>query len=148
MHLYLSSYHIGHQGHSLAHLALGKRALVVTNALDFSNDSERLRLGTEREIAGLADLGIAAEILDLRDYFGFQSLLSEKLTAAGMLWVVGGNTFLLRKAMHLSGLDELIQGKRDDEHFLYGGYSAGICVLSPSLEIKAFKFAPIYFSVS
>ena len=51
-----------------------------------------------------------------------------------MLWVLGGNAFLLRKAMHLSGLDQLIHGKVDDEHFLYGGYSAGICVLSPSLR--------------
>ncbi|MEK7951939.1 Type 1 glutamine amidotransferase-like domain-containing protein [Luteolibacter soli] len=134
MHLYLSSYLIGDQGHHLAHLARGKTALVVSNALDFSNDSERLRAGMGREIGRLADLGIAADPLDLRDYFASHGILSEKLAAAGMLWVLGGNTFLLRKAMHLSGLDQWIQGKVDDKHFLYGGYSAGVCVLSPSLR--------------
>jgi dipeptidase E len=134
MHLYLSSYLIGDQGHELAHLARGKTALVVSNALDFSNDSERLSAVMSREIGRLADLEIPAEALDLRDYFASQDILSGKLAASGMLWVLGGNTFLLRKAMHLSGLDQLIHSKVDDEDFLYGGYSAGICVLSPSLR--------------
>ncbi|QJE97952.1 Type 1 glutamine amidotransferase-like domain-containing protein [Luteolibacter luteus] len=134
MHLYLSSFLIGNQGDTLAQLARGKTALVVSNALDFSNDAEVLRAKMGRELGGLADLGIPAEPLDLRDYFASQGTLSEKLDAAGMLWVMGGNTFLLRKAMHLSGLDRLIHGKLDDEDFLYGGYSAGACVLSPSLK--------------
>ena len=134
MQLYLSSYLIGDQGYNLAHLARGKTALVVSNALDFSNNSERLRAGMGREIGRLADLEIPAEALDLRDYFASQDILSGKLAASGMLWVLGGNTFLLRKAMHLSGLDQLIHSKVDDEDFLYGGYSAGICVLSPSLR--------------
>jgi dipeptidase E len=134
MHLYLSSYRIGDQGHRLAELARGKTALVVSNALDFSTDSARRRFGTEREIGWLAELGIPAEPLDLRDYFASQHTLPEKLAAAGMLWVVGGNTFLLRKAMHISGIDQWIHGHLEDEHFLYGGYSAGNCVLSPSLK--------------
>jgi dipeptidase E len=133
MYLYLSSFLIGDQGHKLAELARGKTALVVSNA-DSSNDSEHLKSRMGREIGRLADLGIPAETLDLRDYFTSQDILSEKLDAAGMLWVVGGNTFLLRKAMHLSGLDQLLHGKFADEDFLYGGYSAGICVLSPSLR--------------
>lgn len=133
MHLYLSSYLTGDQVHRLSQLAGGKTALLVSNALDFSIDSERLRCAGEREIARLADTGIPAESLDLRDYFDSRDILAEKVSAAGMLWVVGGNTFLLRKAMHLSGLDQLIQSKLDDMDFLYGGYSAGICVLSPSL---------------
>jgi len=134
MHLYLSSYLVGDQGDNLADLARGKTALLVSNALDFSNDSARLKSGREREITRLAELGIPSEPLDLRDYFASQHALSDKHTEAGMLWVVGGNTFLLRKAMHLSGLDQLIHDKVDDDHFLYGGYSAGVCVLSASLR--------------
>jgi len=34
--------------------------------------------------------------------------------------VVGGNTYLLRKAMRLSGLGQLVHDKLNDEHFLYG----------------------------
>lgn len=134
MHLYLSSYRIGNYGNQLAKLARGKTALVISNALDFSNDLERLKFGREREFAWLSDLGIASEALDLRDYFHTSSDLKHKVTQAGMLWVVGGNTFLLRKAMFLSGLDQILNDLLDDSDFLYGGYSAGVCVLSPSLK--------------
>ena len=134
MHLYLSSYLIGDHGQQLAELARGKTALLVSNALDFSNDLVRLKSSREREIGRLSDLGIPAEPLDLRKYFSSQDSLSNRVTEAGMLWVVGGNTFLLRKAMYLSGLDQLIHSKLDEEHFLYGGYSAGVCALSPSLR--------------
>lgn len=134
MHLYLSSYLIGDQGQKLANLAQGKTALLVSNALDFSNDITRLKSSRDRELGRLEDLGIQAESLDLRDYFSSKDTLSSIVSEAGMLWVVGGNTFLLRKAMHLSGLDQVLHEKCRDEHFVYGGYSAGICVLSPSLK--------------
>ena len=134
MHLYLSSYLIGDQGQKLANLAQGKTALLVSNALDFSNDITRLKSSRDRELGRLEDLGIQAESLDLRDYFSSKDTLSSIVSEAGMLWVVGGNTFLLRKAMHLSGLDQVLHEKCRDEHFVYGGYSAGICVLSPSLR--------------
>ena len=134
MHLYLSSYLIGDQGQKLANLAQGKTALLVSNALDFSNDTTRLKSSRDRELGRLEDLGIQAESLDLRDYFFSKDTLSSIVSEAGMLWVVGGNTFLLRKAMHLSGLDQVLHEKCRDEHFVYGGYSAGVCVLSPSLR--------------
>ena len=134
MHLYLSSYLIGDQGQKLANLAQGKTALLVSNALDFSNDITRLKSSRDRELGRLEDLGIQAESLDLRDYFSSKDTLSSIVSEAGMLWIVGGNTFLLRKAMHLSGLDQVLHEKCRDEHFVYGGYSAGICVLSPSLR--------------
>ena len=134
MHLYLSSYLIGDQGQKLANLAQGKTALLISNALDFSNDTTRLKSSRDRELGRLEDLGIQAESLDLRDYFSSKDTLSSIVSEAGMLWVVGGNTFLLRKAMHLSGLDQVLHEKCRDEHFVYGGYSAGICVLSPSLR--------------
>lgn len=134
MNLYLSSYRIGNHGEELAELAKGKTALIISNALDFSDDAERLKFGREREATWLAELGVNSEFLDLRDYFSTPDALDEKLKKAGMLWVVGGNTFLLRKAMRLSGLDELLHDRVNDQSFLYGGYSAGICVLSPSLR--------------
>lgn len=134
MHLYLSSYRIGNYGDRLAELAQGKSALVISNALDFSEDTDRLKFGRDREIAWLEELGISAEPLDLRDCFSAQHLLKDKVNEAGMLWVVGGNTFLLRKAMFLSGLDQILLDRIDDPSFLYSGYSAGVCVLSSSLK--------------
>ncbi len=134
MNLYLSSYLIGDSGQKLAELAKGKHALLVSNALDFSDDRDRRESAREREISRLTELGISCEALDLRDYFSSQNALRNKILESGMLWVVGGNTFLLRKAMFLSGLDKMIYDRIDDENFLYGGYSAGVCVLSPSLK--------------
>ena len=42
--------------------------------------------------------------------------------------------FALRQAMYLSGFDEYLKTIKDDKNYLYAGYSAGICVLSPSLR--------------
>ena len=49
------------------------------------------------------------------------------------LWVVGGNTFILRRAMQQSGLDSILL-KRQGAQFVYAGYSAGICVMTPTLK--------------
>jgi len=134
MNLYLSSYRIGDSGAQLAKWASGRTALVVSNALDFSTDFERLKIGREREMSWLSELGIQSEAVDLRDYSQAHDSLRNKVLDAEMLWVVGGNTFLLRKAMAISGLDHILSSMRDDPDFVYGGYSAGICVLSPSLK--------------
>lgn len=50
------------------------------------------------------------------------------------IWVSGGNAFVLRQAMRLSGFDNIFQKLRLRPGFLYGGYSAGICVLCDSLK--------------
>lgn len=135
MKLYLSSYRIGRRGAELAGLLGGhKRVAVISNALDFSTDTERLRAGREREIASLAGLGITAEEVDLRRYFGAPHELRHALRDLDGVWVVGGNTFLLRRAMALSGLDEILRERAEDREFVYAGYSAGACVLAPSLR--------------
>ena len=51
-----------------------------------------------------------------------------------MFWVKGGNTFFLRKAMQLSGFDKIFIKLSKKKNLLYGGSSAGICVLCPSLK--------------
>lgn len=134
MKLYLSSYRIGNHGADLAGLFTGrKRMAVIRNALDFSTDAERLRSGLVREIASLERLGISAAELDLRAYFGAPEALRQALLEFDGLWVVGGNTFLLRRAMSLSGLDTFLRERAEDDAFVYAGYSAGSCVLAPTL---------------
>lgn len=134
MNLYLSSYRIGESGAELAKLKGTGKAFVVSNALDFSHDIKRCQNDLAREIEDLRQREVAAEPLDLRIFFNKPQLLWTRLKEASMLWVVGGNTFLLRRAMALSGFDEFLASKKEDPHFLYAGYSAGACVLSPSLE--------------
>ena len=59
-----------------------------------------------------------------------------KVTAASLsgVWLSGGNVFVLRQAMRLSGFDKYIQNEQAPNSFTYGGYSAACCVLSPNLK--------------
>jgi len=36
--------------------------------------------------------------------------------------------------MRLSGLDDILEGLRGNDEFLYAGYSAAGCILAPSLS--------------
>jgi dipeptidase E len=111
-----------------------KRVCVIRNALDFSTDEDRLRDGRRQEFQDLAALGLSPSELDLRAYFGAQDCLAEAINGFDALWVVGGNTFVLRQAMRLSGLDAILHKLVRNSEFVYAGYSAGACVLAPTLE--------------
>lgn len=134
MKLYLSSYRLGDNPERLAELlSANKKAAVIVNAVDDATDEVRIEK-IEREINELATLGIEGEELDLRKYFDKKAELKEKLLEYGMVWVRGGNTFILRRAYRSSGFDALIKEKVEDKDFVYGGYSAGVCILAPSLK--------------
>jgi dipeptidase E len=134
MQLYLSSYGFGNDSaRMLCATAANRRVGVIQNALDGYNDLPLRRESLARECAGLTALGLAPEELDLRDYFGDEDRLRERVDQLSYLWVVGGNTFVLRLAMAASGLDRILQSWRGNDRRIYGGYSAGACVLSPSL---------------
>lgn len=135
MKFYLSSYRLGSQREKFVGLlpADKQRVLIIPNARDYDIATRHLR--EARESDALQDLGIETEILDLRDYFGKQKELKEKISQCGGLWVLGGNTFVLRQAMKLSGLDSILQTMaKENVDFLYAGYSAGCCVLAPTLR--------------
>ena len=51
------------------------------------------------------------------------------------IWVRGGNCFVLMQAFKLSGFDNILQTFfKDNKNILYGGYSAGVCVLGETLN--------------
>lgn len=135
MKLYLSSYKLGDDLDKLKELfPKNKKTAYISNALDFSKDLERRRKGEEKEIKDLTNLGLDVELLDLRDYFGKKELLNKKIAEFGVIWVRGGNVFLLRQAMKLSGFDEILIELNKNPEILYGGYSAGVIVIGPSLK--------------
>ena len=78
-------------------------------------------------IQDVRDVGIDVEVLDLVTHFGDSAGLERTLARLGGAWVRGGNTFVLRQAVRLSGFDSIITRVRGAD-FLYAGYSAGICV--------------------
>jgi dipeptidase E len=137
MRLYLSSYRIGDRaGSLLAMLGDGKRAAIIENALDNVSATARdlYRTDVYNPAAELALLGIRGEPLDLRDYFGRPQALRRHLGQFDLVWVTGGNAFVLRRAMQLSGFDDIIVDLLDADTIVYGGFSAGAVVAAPSLE--------------
>lgn len=137
MRLYLSSFRLGNHPQRLADLAGEKRdAVVIVNACDLLAEEDRV-IRVQQEITALQSLGFTATELDLRHYFGDeekQHELRSLLETCGLIWVRGGNTFLLRRAMRASGFDEILRDLLQRDAIVYGGYSAGIAVLAPSLQ--------------
>lgn len=134
MKLYLSSYGLGNRPEKLQEL-VGKNKLagVIVNALDWSDKPNRdIRL--ERAKAEMTSLGFEQEELDLRNYFGKSDELKQQLGKYGLLWIRGGNVFLLRKAMKYSGFDEVIRPLVESEQIVYAGFSAGSCAATPTLR--------------
>lgn len=132
MRLYLSSYQLGHCPDLLASLVRGQRhGWVIANALD-GGDQERRATDTQRQIASLAELGLEAGDLDLREHD--PSSIEAAVGLPDFLWIRGGNVFTLRMALARSGMDALlVDGLRRDA-FVCAGFSAGACVLAPSLR--------------
>lgn len=138
MRLYLSSFRLGKAADRLVGLVRGaKRTGVIVNACDCYPDPER-RARIAQEAAALNDLGLPAEELDLRDYFvggrDGAPQLQDKLARLDFLWVRGGNPFVLRRAMRASGLDRIVAEFLSQDRICWGGYSAGIAVLTPTLR--------------
>ena len=136
MHFYLSSYKFGNKTDDLKRLRPDNNRIGhINNSRDWVGaDLQRANKHQKEEIEFLNSIGFVAESLDLKSYFGKPNELTEKLNSLGSLWVSGGNTFVLRMAMQLSGFDKLFEQLKKRDNFLYGGYSAGICILSDSLK--------------
>jgi len=135
MKMYLSSYRLGNNPETLVELiGKNKKIALIPNAIDFSNQIEKRNAKVQQEINDLNVLGLQAEEVDLRKYFKKPAELEKKLSEFGALWVRGGNTFVLRRAFKESGMDKWLLKQKDNKEFVYAGYSAGVCVLSPSLK--------------
>ncbi len=121
MKLYLSSYHLCKEPSRLSALyAKNRRVAIIRNALDIYKDEKRLREGLEREVGDMEAIGLLPEPLDLRQFFGKENLLNEIVDGFGYLWVVGGNSFVLRRAFKWSGQRGSLCANADT-----GGYSSG-----------------------
>jgi dipeptidase E len=133
--LYLSSFRMGDHPEHLVALAGGdsRRRVVIANAMDDAPPQVR-RAGVELELAALSGLGLDAVELDLRGYFGQERRLRRDLAGVSMAWLRGGNVFMLRYALYRSGADVMFQDLLAADSLVYAGYSAGPCVLSPSLR--------------
>lgn len=124
MNYYLSSYKFGNKVEELKRLQpVNKKLGHINNSRDWIGaDPKRALKHQTAEINFLNELGFEAESIDLKTYFGKEEVLAKKLNSLGALWVSGGNTFVLRQAMRLSGFDNLFSSLSSRKDFLYGGY--------------------------
>ena len=139
MKFYLSSYKFGANPSALKDLFADSNSVgLIPNAMDYVGvNPERLSVELEQELAELRKLGLAPELVDLREYFGAADRLAAKLDSLDGIFVRGGNVFVLRQAMQLSGLDKYVRSNLFRTDFVYAGYSAGCCVLSRDLSAYA-----------
>ncbi|MGC1176436.1 MAG: Type 1 glutamine amidotransferase-like domain-containing protein, partial [Candidatus Saccharimonadales bacterium] len=135
MRMYLSSYHLGNNPEKLKEL-VGRedaRAAIILNAAD-NSDNERRASYVKLQVEELASLGINAEELDLRNYFDNNQEIAATLLNYDLVWVVGGNSFLLLRAMKQSGFDKVIVPLVENDTIVYAGFSAGAVVATPTLR--------------
>lgn len=133
MRLYLSSFRIGDHADRLVQLAGGRlTAAVIANACDGQPAPARSE-AVALELQALGELGFDGRELDLRDFTGRGLALRTELAAVGVVWVRGGNVFTLRQAIWRADGDAVIRDLVAADAVVYAGYSAGACVLAPSL---------------
>jgi dipeptidase E len=134
MRLYLSSFRNGnHPEKLLGLLGDGRRTALIHNAQDLLPTDIRAAKLNE-EVERLKSIGLDPVEVDLRDYFDKPDQLGEVLTGFDLVWARGGNVFVLRRAFKQSGADKVIKGLLENDAVAYGGYSAGIDMLVPSLR--------------
>ncbi len=136
MKFYLSSLKVGNDSKKLQKL-VGKNKSVayIANALDFTGDLDKRKYMEEKDMGDLRRLDFEVEKIELRKYFNKESELEEKIKSFGLIWVRGGNEFVLRQAMKLSGLDNILKKfLKEKISIVYGGYGAGVTIIGPTLK--------------
>lgn len=137
MRLYLASYSTPETaGQLLRMVGAGHRVGVISNAVDYipAADRQTYARNVSDPITELQALGLDAYDLDLRTFFRRPEALLAELTQTRLVWVTGGNAFLLRRAMRQSGFDAIAPGLVWARRLIYAGWSAGACVAAPTLR--------------
>ncbi|MFD3330322.1 Type 1 glutamine amidotransferase-like domain-containing protein [Streptomyces sp. NPDC058701] len=137
MRLYLSSWRLGEHPEELLNLLDGsgdRTVAVIANAMDAVSAPDR-RAAVEREISELTKIGLHPVEVDLRIYFDRPTgLVATALGRFPVVWVRGGNVFVIRHAFQRSGADAALTDLLRRNAVIYAGYSAGACVLAPGLH--------------
>lgn len=103
------------------------------NAKDM-HDPERRNFRAAEEFERVIAAGFDPTEVDLRNYYTNNKALKNDLQKFDVIWVVGGNCFVLRKAFYLSGFDTVLPELLRADAVVYAGYSAGTCVVTPTLR--------------
>ncbi|UGT53703.1 Type 1 glutamine amidotransferase-like domain-containing protein [Nocardia asteroides] len=133
MRLFLASYRFGAFADRFdALVGPAARIAVIPNACDAWPAAWSAAVTSD--VTPLRQRGYAPEVVDLRDYAGQPAQLERRLREFGAVWVRGGNTFVLRAQFARSGADSVLPALLRADALAYAGYSAGACLLAPSLR--------------
>ncbi len=138
---------MGRAAHRLPELVGDQgRVAVIANAMDGQTKEQR-REGVAREMAALGEVDLRPDHVDLRDFFAHGDA-REVLEGYDLLWLRGGNVFMLRFALRESAADDAIVELLAADSICFGGYSAGPCVLGGSLTEFAAVDDPSVFTAA
>ncbi|MBY6350493.1 Type 1 glutamine amidotransferase-like domain-containing protein [Rhodococcoides corynebacterioides] len=131
MRLFLASYRFGaHRARLLDLVGTPGRIGVVAAAADAWPAAARASASTS-EFTLLAEAGFDPVEVDLRAVT--PTTAEAALAGLPAVWVRGGNTFVLRHRLAASGVDHVLRERLRRDDLVYAGYSAGACVMGPSL---------------
>jgi dipeptidase E len=108
------------------------RVALINNAQD-PYPAEKSKQRGEALSELFNSLGFEPVNIDLREYGGMPDELADVLKTCKLVWCSGGNSFWLRYVMKTSGFDKILRGLLD-EGIVYGGWSAGVVLVGPSLH--------------
>ncbi|MCM6777812.1 peptidase E [Nocardia sp. CDC159] len=133
MRLFLSSYRFGaHYDRFAALVGEPGPVAIVPNACDAWPTIWQGAVTSD--LTPLRHAGFRPDVLDLREYAGRAAELERTLRRYPLIWVRGGNTFVLRAQFARSGADLVLPALLAEDVLVYAGYSAGACVLTPDLH--------------
>ncbi|MGW0019714.1 Type 1 glutamine amidotransferase-like domain-containing protein [Rhodococcus sp. NPDC003382] len=142
MRLFLSSYRFGADPAALLRVTGPPGPLaVIANAAD-SWPAQARQSSLNSEFGPLRELGFDPVEVDLRDHVGAPESLRARLSEFRVVWVRGGNTFVLRAQLARSGGDTVLTDLVRSGALAYAGYSAGACVVTPTLRGVEFSDDP------
>lgn len=146
MLLYLSSQKFGNNINLLKEWLKthSNNILLIFNALD-AKGKEKIDCNIKEDTTLLEKIGFNVKVINLQDYFGKSEKLENEFIKYNSFCVMGGNVFVLRKAMEYSGFDEFLNKVSSNPNYLYIGYSAGSSILSKNLKILDTVDEPINF---
>lgn len=134
MRLFLSSQGIApHQKALLKLVGENRKTAFINNAKDDLDPTERAA-HTQQKLADYAAYGLEPFEVDLRNFFTKKRPIGPILGEVGLVWLAGGNTFVLRRALAHSGMDKWLVQNVQTDRAVYGGSSAGAIIPTPSLR--------------
>lgn len=114
----------------------GARVAVISNALDYISPDARQAYADNGGFMAedwFMEHGLTVSQLDLRSHIG-SPRIEKALDGIDLVWAVGGNAFLLLRAIRQSGLEPVLKRRLAENSLMYGGWSAGACVAGSSLR--------------